>query len=215
MMMSIGHKLKRVFVALLGRGRWWVTVVLFVVAMAACLMVVQGHRAGYTWGLFRHASVYDEIEVLGNRRFVQVVTEALRRLKASSPNEYALIQPYVRRIEQSRRSGAAAWNDPPTIFLSKRSAFYSTTWCAGAIIHDGYHVRLYHDHIRQHGTPVPDSAWRGRAIELRCIQVQITAATNVGAPQAELDYLAGLDGTHFDLDNDSRDTWYDYWARDW
>lgn len=179
------------------------------------LAVVQRRHDGYSFGLFRQSAVLDSIQVVGDSQFVRVVTDALAHLRANSPAEYGSIHSYVRRIEQSRRSGAGPWNEPPTVYLNARTAYCSPTWCAASIVHDGYHIRLYKDHLAQNGGSVPDALWRGKAAELRCIEQQIRASRHLRAPQYELDYLAALDGTHFDLNGDGEETWYDYWARDW
>lgn len=191
----------------------WLLPALFVV-LTACL-VVQRRHAGYSMGVLRHSAVFDGIKVLGDAKFVAAVTEALGRLKSNVPTEYALIRPHVGRIEQNRRSGVNPRNDPPTVYLSERTVYTSPTWCAGSMMHDGYHSRLYREHLRQHGGSVPDSVWRGQAAELRCIEFQARVSRNLQAPQYELDYLATLDGTHFDVDDDGKETWYDFWMRDW
>jgi hypothetical protein len=108
-----------------------------------------------------------------------------------------------------------AYDDPPTFDLSQKTASYSDTWCAGSIAHDTYHSKLYHEYLDAHEGSVPDEVWSGQAKELECIHYQASVLREIGAPPSEITYVDHLDGSHFDLNGDGKETWIDYWLRDW
>jgi hypothetical protein len=197
------------------RKRFLVAAGLSLLLGTAALWEHGRRNPGFAFNLFRHHSTHDGIDIYGDAKFVHMIDISLQNLQERSPIEYSVIRPFVGRIEQASRSGASPWNDPPTIYMSAKSAFHSQTWCSGSIAHEGYHLLLYQQHLNQDGTPVPDSVWRGQQAELKCITFQLAVAKNVGAPLSDLEYLASLDGTHYDLDGDGKETWSDYWARDW
>jgi hypothetical protein len=163
----------------------------------------------------RSESNYYGIQVWGSKAFIEQVDDSLNLLRTKSPEAFALIQRYMKRIEQSSRSGMRAYDEPPTFDLSPKTAFYSATWCAGSIAHDMYHSRLYHEYIDAHGEPVPEDAWAGQAKELECIKYQARVMRDIGAPEFEVTYVDHLDGSHYDVDGDGKETWFDYWLRDW
>jgi hypothetical protein len=146
----------------------------------------------------RHQATFEGIDVRGSERFVGQVTKALVLLRDKSPDTFAVVGQFVKRIREHSRSGMRAYDDPPTFDLAPRSAYHSLTWCSGAIAHDAYHSKLYHDYRSAHGKPVPYDAWCGQARELECNQFQAVALEEIGAPRNEIDYLRGLDGSHFD-----------------
>ena len=163
----------------------------------------------------RSETIVDGIAIRGNERFIQQVSDSLVLLREKAPDAFALSQQYMKRIEQSSRSGMRAYAEPPTFDLAPKTAFYSTTWCAGSIAHDTYHSKLYHEYLDAHGEPVPDDAWGGQAKELECIHYQSRVLKDIGAPEYEMAFLDHLDGTHYDLDGDGNQTWIDYWLQDW
>lgn len=155
------------------------------------------------------------IQICGDKAFIEQVERSLRLLREKSPDAFQLTQRFAPRIEQSSRSGMRAYADPPTFDLSPKTANYSDTWCAGSIAHDTYHSKLYHEYLGAHDGPVPDEEWRGKAKELECIHFQARVLKDIGAPDYEIDYVSHSDGSHFDLDGDGKETWNDYWRRDW
>ena len=154
------------------------------------------------------------IEIVGNQRFVGQVRQALVLLEREAPEEFGTVQQYVKRIKQGPRSGMWADQDPPTFEMGDRTTFHSVTWCAGAIAHDSYHSRLYHEYREAHGESVPYEAW-GDAREPECIAFQLTAMEKIGTPNHELQYVRSLDGSHPDLNKDGKYDWDDYQQVDW
>jgi len=163
----------------------------------------------------RHESNFYGVQIYGNTPFIEQVESSLKLLREKSPEAFELTLRYSPRIEQSSRSGMRAYAEPPTFDLSPKTANYSASWCAGSIAHDTYHSKLYHEYLDAHGEPVPDEEWGGKAKELECIHYQAQVLRNIGAPEYEIRYVDHLDGTHYDLNGDGKETWMDYWLRDW
>ena len=149
---------------------------------------------------------YHGIEIIGSGDFKSQVRSALNLLRTEAPEEFTVVAIYVKRIEEHERSGMDAARDPPTCQLAPATAYASITWCAGVISHEAHHAFIFQSISESYG---------GRHEEKECIGRQIEVMKRIGAPQWELDYLAGLDGSHFDLDGDGEYTWKDYELRDW
>lgn len=134
----------------------------------------------------------DGINIVGTPKFQDQVIAALVLLKTRSPEAYLIVSNYIGAIATARRSGMAAHRSPPTFDLSEQTAFFSLTWCAGAIAHDSFHSKLYHDYLRSHpdSKSVPDDVWTGEAAELKCLAHQMQVAREVDAPMIEIDWLA-------------------------
>lgn len=142
-----------------------------------------------------------EIGVEGKRPdfFIQV-RAALELLRERAPADYKLIENdigLIKEVEAWHLSGMNPLAAPPTFSLSITTARVSVTWCAGAIAHDACHSRLWHAYSRANGTSaVPDSAWGGQAMELKCIGYQIGVMQKIGAPDSEIEDLRRADGLH-------------------
>ncbi len=95
-----------------------------------------------------------------------------------------------------------------TCQMAPDSTYYSLTWCAGVIAHESHHARLARSATYSYGLAEE---------ERECIAYQCAVLERIGAPDTEIDYLATLDGSHFDADadGDGEYTWDDYHARDW
>ena len=103
----------------------------------------------------------------------------------------------------------------PTLMLKQTTVVYSINWSAGTVVHDAYHSQLYHEYRDAHGLPVPADAWTGQHREMECLAHQLSVMRQIGSPVHETDYLATLDGTHHDVNQDGLYTWEDYAGRDW
>jgi hypothetical protein len=134
---------------------------------------------------------FDTIELRGAMHFAQQVSNALALIKSRSPSGYCVVTGYVARIDQSAHTGMAADKRIPTFQLNDRTAYYSLTWCAGAIAHDSYHSKLYHDWITQHHSrSVPAAVWTGEAAEKQCLAHQKRVMEELGAPANEMRWQA-------------------------
>jgi hypothetical protein len=161
-------------------------------------------------------NAYGLVSIEGSPEFVAQTRLALTLLESYAPDAYQKIQMYVGLIQQGQHSGMWAWEDPPRYEVGDETAFYSITWYASTIAHDATHSELYHQYLAAHpGEPVPAEAWGGVEIERFCNGYQLDVLNRIGAPQEEIDYLASLDGTHCDVDQDGDCDWDDYNKRDW
>ena len=83
--------------------KWFlVAVVLSLLLVTAALLVHQRRSAGFAFGLLRHHSMQDGIDIYGDAEFVHTIGESLQKIQKRSPNEYSVIRPFVGRIEQAR-----------------------------------------------------------------------------------------------------------------
>jgi hypothetical protein len=157
-----------------------------------------------------------EIVIVGDPAFVEQTQLALALLQERAPEAYQKVIRYVGVISQDERSGMWAFETPPRYAVSDETAFFSLTWYASTIAHDATHSELYHEFLAAHpGEMVPDDAWTGFESERFCNAYQLDVLTRIGGPPTEVDYLAGLSGTHCDVDGDQDCDWDDYEARDW
>jgi len=85
---------------------------------------------------------FDTLEINGTATFKEQVTNSLALLRSRSPESYGVVTTYIGRISQAKHSGMAAYENPPTMELNDRTAFYSVTWCASSIAHDSIHSKL-------------------------------------------------------------------------
>lgn len=132
---------------------------------------------------------FDMVALHGTAKFQEQITNALQLLKTKAPTAYVTVTKEIGIIRQATHSGMNAWTNPPTFDLTERTAFYSLTWCAGAIAHDSFHSKLYHDCLRKNPRKgVPDAAWKGEEAEARCLEYQIRVLKEIEAPVHEIDW---------------------------
>lgn len=142
---------------------------------------------------------FDSLAIVGSPKFVDQVERALTLLKFQSPESYHEVTNYVGIIQEDEHSGMEAEHQPPIFQLNDRSAFYSVTWCAGVIVHDATHSKLYHDYHALHRGTVPAETWTGHAAERICLDQQLRTLTEIGAPQRELEYFKTLTPDYADV----------------
>ena len=130
---------------------------------------------------------------------VQLYSNALLLVQAKAPEAYQIITNDITIIDESEHSGMEASLLRPTFDLNDRSAFFSLTWCAGVIAHDSFHSKLYHDYQKSHGGKVPDEIWIGHEAERRCLRHQVQVLKEIGAPESEITYCAGLSPAYADV----------------
>ncbi|MDD5194171.1 MAG: hypothetical protein PHQ96_00670 [Candidatus Omnitrophica bacterium] len=158
---------------------------------------------------------FQGIEIVGSHEFVLHVGKALGLLNKNAFFAFNTVKEYVGRIQESPRSGMNVYINPPTFELSAKSAFYSLTWCAGIIAHDAYHSQQYFSYQKIHGDPVPAGVWTGKDAEIECLNFQKEAMRAIGAPDKEIDYVASVEPTYYDVNKDGRYDQEDYLLRDW
>jgi hypothetical protein len=160
------------------------------------------------------APVVYNIEIKGSPKFEDQIKKALALIQQKSPEAYDVIQHYVGRIEQGNHSGMHATRTPPTYEMGDKTTFYSLTWCAGTIVHDSFHSKLYHDYLRTNSV-VPYDIWTGQQAELKCNAWQLKAMAKIGSPKNEIDHVERDDGTHYDLNKNGKYDAEDDKLRNW
>ena len=161
--------------------------------------------ASPTNGPAANESTFGGIRLTGSPEFITQTRRALALLQAKAPGAFLKIQTYVGIIAEGQHSGMWVWEVPPRYEVGDPTAFYSVTWYASTIAHDATHSELYHN-----GQP-----WEGVEVEKFCDAYQLTVLKQIDAPQNEIDYLSGLDGTQCDVDGDGDCDWNDYLNRNW
>lgn len=136
------------------------------------------------------------IVVEGSRCFQHQVESALKLLEQLAPGYHQVVTNYLGIIREWPTSGVRPYDRPPVFLLSRWSAFCSVTWCAGVIVHDAWHSKLYHEHLLTKGPPVPDHVWAGVDSELRCFAAQEDAARAIGSNRSEVEYIQTQNGLH-------------------
>lgn len=131
---------------------------------------------------------FDNLEIRGTRRFKARVIQALTLLRSKTPQAYEIVTNNVGAITQSKRSGMAAYRKPPTFELNDQTAFYSVTWCAGAIAHDSLHSRFYFNYLKLHPGEkvVINDAWMGEVAEKLCCEHQLRVLRQINASPKEI-----------------------------
>jgi len=159
-----------------------------------------------TFASYTHVyTVSDGIKIRGTREFKEQVESALILLRSRSPGAYQITTNYIGMISQAEHSGMRAYRRPPTFDLNDRTAFYSQTWCAGAIAHDSFHSKLYNEYKKAHPGGVPDEVWTGREVEKQCLKHQLQVLQEIGAPFSEISYCASQDGSYGTVKYKERD----------
>jgi hypothetical protein len=132
------------------------------------------------------------IEVQGSKEFKEHTDAALDLLRCSS--HFAQIKPYVSVIREAKCSGMRANTANPAFEVGQQTWQSPTIWYASAIIHDGYHSKLYHEHRRRFLWLdfTPSHSWTGTRVEQECLIFQIRFLRSVDADKAVLDYVEAL-----------------------
>ena len=101
----------------------------------------------------------------------------------------------------------------PTFVVGKRTWSHSALWFAGAIAHDAYHSKLYHDAKAATGRPPADS-WTGTEAERKCLAFQIEVLKALGAEDKTIAYLEELEkNPAYQGHNKGWRSWWDYLRR--
>jgi len=161
---------------------------------------------------------YKKLVIKGDPKFVDQISQALVLLKEKAPEAYDMVNEYAVKIEQSKRSGMAPFKIPPIMFLSDETIYYSLTWCAGAIAHEAFHSKLYHEYKKKHPWRVwqiPPEVWISFEAERKCLKYQLEVLKKINAPIHEINYVASGDGTHGDLNGDGKVDMKDQQLRYW
>jgi hypothetical protein len=132
------------------------------------------------------------ITLRGGADFITRTEQALALLRGSSWFEQ--VRPYVVVIEQAKRSGMAVYRRKPTFLVGQRTWQARSLWYASAILHDGYHSKLYYENRRRFlfFTFTKPSDWKGKHAEQKCLDIQLRFLRDVGADATLLAYVEQL-----------------------
>jgi hypothetical protein len=163
---------------------------------------------------FYTSQTIDGIEVRGRAEFIRATREALEVLENNI--HFPEVQRHVSIIKQGRRSGMHANARRPTFVVGKRTWSHSPLWYAGAIAHDAYHSKLYHDAKAAAGrTPAAD-CWTGKEAERKCLAFQIETVKALGAEPRTVAYLEELrKNPTYQGHNKGLRGWWAYFLRRW
>lgn len=83
-----------------------------------------------------------------------------------------------------------AWTKKPTFIVGARTWKHSALWYAGAIAHDAYHSKLYHEAKRAiHGKEPDAGAWTGTEAEKQCLAFQRQILLELNADEKTIAYV--------------------------
>lgn len=154
------------------------------------------------------------VEIRGGAEFLARTREALELLKPTP--FFSDIQRYIAVIQQGRRSGMKAYAKRPAFIVGRRTWSHSALWYAGAIAHDSYHSKLYHEGKSSAGGEPPADCWTGKEAERKCLAYQIEVLSALGADENVIAYVKELEKnpTYQGHDRGWRQ-WRDYFTRRW
>jgi len=122
------------------------------------------------------------IEIVGEADFVARTVTALDLVWQTT---FATdVRTYVKRIRSGRRSGACAWEKPPTVEFGRRTWISTPEWYAGGIVHEMVHCKLFVQNRRRFFlfTYTPARAWTGTEVEIECMEAELDALRQMNAP---------------------------------
>lgn len=155
-----------------------------------------------------------EIEIRGSAKFLLRTREALDLLRPTL--FFPKIQRHVAIIKQGKRSGMKAYAKRPMFVVGKRTWSHSALWYAGAIAHDSYHSKLYHDAKSISGKKPSADFWTGSEAEKKCLAFQIEVLKTLGAGDETVAYLRELEkNPTYQGSNHGWRSWWNYWRRPW
>jgi hypothetical protein len=154
------------------------------------------------------------IEVRGGAEFIRSTREALELLQTHSC--FAEVQRSIAIIKQGRRSGMHAAAKMPTFVVGRRTWSHSALWYAGAIAHDAYHSKLYHERKTAARAEPPADCWTGREAEQKCLAFQVNVMSALGADARTVAYLEELrKNPTYQGHNKGLRGWWSYLLRRW
>lgn len=141
--------------------------------------------------------------------------EALRLL--SSLSCFEIVREHIALIKQGARSGMRAWAKRPTFAVGRPTWKHSILWYAGAIAHDAYHSKLYHEATSANGGRQPDAdTWTGTDAEKKCLIFQRQVLIDLNADRKTIAYLEEqLENPTYGGRNKGFGAWLDYLKRWW
>ena len=131
----------------------------------------------------------DGIQIKGGAEFLSRTKAALELLK---PTPYFTdIQRHIAVIKEGKRSGMRADAKRPTFVVGKPTWSHSALWYAGAIAHDSYHSKLYHEAKVGTGKHPSVDFWAGSEAEKQCLAFQLRVLQELEADETMTAYVCG------------------------
>jgi hypothetical protein len=163
----------------------------------------------------RRSEIVNGIELRGRSEFLLRTKESLALLGCAS--RIGFIQDHISVIRQGHRSGMKAWAKKPIFVVGNRTWQHSALWYAGAIAHDAYHSKLYHDAKRANGGKKPEAeVWTGAEAEKKCLAFQREVMTELNADPKTMAYLEECAGNPlYQGRTQGWQSWLDYLRRGW
>ena len=161
------------------------------------------------------SEIVDGIELRGRSEFLLRTKESLALLDCAS--RIGFIQDHISVIRQGPRSGMKAWAKKPIFVVGKRTWQHSALWYAGAIAHDAYHSKLYHDAKRANGGKEPEAGvWTGAEAEKKCLAFQREVMAELNADPKTIAYLEECaENPVYQGWTQGWKSWLDYLRRGW
>src|SRR3989344_5011224 len=95
----------------------------------------------YNLLLFQISMRYNNINIIGSKKFQEQTVKALDLIKGKSKNDFNKIKKYLRKIKSAQISGMIL--EKAQFDVSNKNAFNSLEWYASAIVHDIHHYYLH------------------------------------------------------------------------
>ena len=121
------------------------------------------------------------INIIGDDSCRNDTLAAMKMLSQSAGVHYTTVTTYVATIE-CIASGSGMYSAEKRYVVGDATRNAGALWYAGTIAHDACHSRQYH-------TGLPSS---GKESERQCLDVQVDALTQMGAPQSTIDYVNNI-----------------------
>jgi hypothetical protein len=159
--------------------------------------------------------IVGDIEIRGGAEFCARTKEALELLMRR--RSFAEVHGMIAVIREGKRSGMRASEARPTFVVGKPTWRHSALWYAGAIAHDAYHSKLYHEAKAGNDGKTPNrNTWTGAAAEKICLAFQRRVLEELGAGREIIAYVRECEeNPGYQGSNKRLKGWLDYLRRRW
>lgn len=169
--------------------------------------------------------IYKELKIEPNTyikdpEFSKKIKSAIDLLDSKANAEFLNLKKYTKIIRAARASGANYNEKEMTIDIARTTFDASLEWLASVFIHENHHLQKYKDTGKKYGNASQEKDKKKAlqimiAEEVECNKIQLIALKKIGGTAAEVDYLAGQKGDHFDINRDGLYDEKDYGSRTW
>ena len=155
---------------------------------------------------------FGHIQLKGSLAYIAKTQSALVCLQTA--DLAAVVWNLVSQLREARRTGVFPYMDLAVIDVGGRTWNSTTIWYAGAIAHEGFHVKLYREAKVRNGKRDPKgNTWTGVEAEKKCLEFQLRVLQELRAEDGVLDYVReGMKSPTYQGDPFSRK---DFLMRNW